>query len=338
MPLLAFVRTPLDTPIVSWILLLFFKNNIYNIHIWCLQTKLKLSLITVEAFERPRRLCVYLISWPPVSRYCFCKYFKYTNVDGSVWAGGLLISLYVRPSLCRDYNRTSYKDICLLKLYQGNSILARTQFAVSWKNILRLVFPFCCLSSPIELFDWFNQNLFARLPHCPSSYLGFLLFARQGPYLTVCFRLFTSPQWHERGAVYRGLLFLVSDLMLLALRELTKIVNIPECDIPMVPVPEKIGPKNSTSTRKFVSRKKVPVSEDSREFGTGTREFPGIFHFLPEPVLEKNGPEKKYHNRFRKNLVSGKSIGTVKNSEYSLHFAASIICHHHYDWWSIPNS
>ena len=87
------------------------------------------------------------------------------------------------------------------------------------------------------------------------------------------------------GAVYRGLLFLGSDLMLLALRELTKMVNIPECDIPMVPVPEKICPKNSTSTRKFVSRKKVPVSEDSREFGTGTREL---------PVQEKFGLGKKY--------------------------------------------
>ena len=105
------------------------------------------------------------------------------------------------------------------------------------------------------------------------------------------------------GAVYRGLLFLGSDLMLLALRELTKMVNIPECDIPMV-VPEKIGPKNSTSTRKFVSRKKVPVSEDSREFGTGTGEFPGIFLILGSngknwsrkkelvPVPEKFGPEK----------------------------------------------
>ena len=74
----------------------------------------------------------------------------------------------------------------------------------------------------------------------------------------------------------------------------------------MVPVtvPEKFGPGKSTgnSTIKiWYWYRKIPL-----EFGTGTGEFPGIFHFLGS--TGKNWSRKKYWQR--KNLVPEKSTGT----------------------------
>ena len=70
-------------------------------------------------------------------------------------------------------------------------------------------------------------------------------------------------------------------------------------------VPEKFGP--GRKYRYQYRKSLVPVPENSREFGTVTREFQGIFHFLGGTGI---GSEKK--------MVSEKSTstGTGKNSGY----------------------
>ena len=58
----------------------------------------------------------------------------------------------------------------------------------------------------------------------------------------------------------------------------------------------------------------VPAPEDSREFGNGTGEFPGIFHFRWYRYRHR----KKYWHRLLKKLVPEKITGTGirKNSGY----------------------
>ena len=70
-------------------------------------------------------------------------------------------------------------------------------------------------------------------------------------------------------------------------------------------VPEKFGP--GRKYRYQYRKSLVPVPENSRKFGTVTREFQGIFHFLGGTGI---GSEKK--------MVSEKSTstGTGKNSGY----------------------
>ena len=71
-------------------------------------------------------------------------------------------------------------------------------------------------------------------------------------------------------------------------------------------VPEKFGP--GRKYRYQYRKSLVPVPENSREFGTVTREFQGIFHFLGGTGI---GSEKKWSRKKVPVPVPEKILATV---------------------------